>query len=430
MWCGAAPFHGGCHLLAPIGPCMGIVTTVGVQPNRFASQLGGLAVAVALISGGCAIPAASIVPSLSEPSAVSSSTPVSPSAAASALPLGPLPTTKLNSVVGASLQAVLDGLVEAGEQDAIAAVITENGTWAGAAGVADSNGRAAAVDDEFAIASVTKMFTATLIIRLVEQGKMDLDSPLAAYLGDMAVDTNQATVRQALEMKAGLPETSPGILYEADPSRVWTAGEIVATFLPPDAAPGTRYLYSNPTYKLLAFAAEHVTGMSYASALRAEVLDPFGFNRILSQGPEVVTPQPWALPLSTHAGEPDPATFGQGGALPSLASATFTVGTSSMASDAPSLAAWGWLLFAGQIVSSTSLSEMVPIGHDEYGLGLERQAEFEPVLAYGHAGHKPGYGAMLAFFPERRIVIVVLDNNPDAALDLIARSLLLAASAS
>ena len=101
-----------------------------------------------------------------------------------------------------------------------------------------------------------------------------------------------------------------------------------------------------------------------------------------------------------------------------------------MASDAPSLAAWGWLLFGGQIVSTRLLSEMPPTGRDEYGLGLERVGDFGSVLAYGHGGHKPGYGAMLAFFPERRIVIVVMNNQPDAALDLIVKSLLLPASAS
>ena len=102
------------------------------------------------------------------------------------------------------MQAVLEDMVTSGAPDAIAAVITEDGTWAGAAGIAGEKGRKATPEDEFAIASITKTFTAALVMRLAEQGRIDLDEPLASYMGDLKVDTNGATVRQALEMRAGL----------------------------------------------------------------------------------------------------------------------------------------------------------------------------------------------------------------------------------
>ena len=101
-----------------------------------------------------------------------------------------------------------------------------------------------------------------------------LDEPLASYMGDLKVDTNGATVRQALEMRAGLADFRAARRLRnhihMDAAHVWTAEEMVAEMDAPVAAAGERYLYSSPAYELLARAAEHVTGTSYASALRQQ----------------------------------------------------------------------------------------------------------------------------------------------------------------
>jgi D-alanyl-D-alanine carboxypeptidase len=219
-------------------------------------------------------------------------------------PFGPLPAATLDAATAAALQAVIDKATAASAPDMIAAVITPEGTWAGASGIGGPDGRAATAEDEFAIASVTKTFTATLIMRLVEQGKIDLDAPLATYLGDLGVDANGATVRQALGMRSGQAADADdaAALIHADPAHVWTAAELVTHFPPPAAAAGETYIYSNYGYSLLAFAAEHVTGTSFASAMRTEVLDPVGATRVVPQGTDAPTPKPWALPIEAHFG--------------------------------------------------------------------------------------------------------------------------------
>ena len=157
-----------------------------------------------------------------------------------------------------ALQAVLEDMVRSGAPDAIAAVITEEGSWAGAAGIAGAKGRKATSEDEFAIASITKTFTAALVLRLAEQGRMDLDEPLASYMGDLKVDTNGATVRQALEMRSGLadyPQPAAANHIRVDAAHVWTAEEMVAEMDPPIAAAGETYLYSSAAYELLGRAS-------------------------------------------------------------------------------------------------------------------------------------------------------------------------------
>ena len=344
--------------------------------------------------------------------------------------LGALPTKALSEDRATALQAVLDEMVRSGAPDAIAAVITEDGTWAGAAGIDGAKGRKATAEDEFAVASITKTFTAALVMRLVEQGKIDLDEPLASYLGDLNVDTNGATVGQALEMRAGLadyPQPAAADHIHIDAAHVWTADEMVAEMDAPVAAAGKSYLYSSAAYELLARAAEHVTGMSYASAVRDELLDPWHLVRIIGQGPEHATPKPWALPIDRYLGAWTPADLGVGGSIICISSATYAPGAGSIASDAPSLAAWAWHLFAGDILSAASLGLMAPHG-DSFAYGLE-PAPYGS-RSVGASGGKTGYGAQFTMFPEAHAVIVIFVNDPDFVVEPTVSALLEAAIAS
>jgi D-alanyl-D-alanine carboxypeptidase len=340
-----------------------------------------------------------------------------------------MPSTNLDAARSAALQQVLDATVKSGAPDAIAAVITPDGTWAGAAGTDGPGGRKATALDEFAIASVTKMFTATLVLRLAEEGRIDLDAPISSYLGTLKVEANGATVRQTLGMVGGFAEDAANAVdrIHADVTHAWTGAE-VAKELGPTVAPGTIYRYSNNGYALLAFAVEHVTGLPFATAIRTEVLDPVAADRIVEQGKGRRTPEPWALPTSGHMGVYSPDQLGAGGALPCLSSATYSVGGASMASDAPSLAAWTWHVLAGDVVNQRSLGQMTLIGEGDYGLGMERLTGLGPGLALGHTGSKTGYGSIVAAFPEQGAVVVLFVNDPDFVVEPAVVQLLLASS--
>ncbi len=322
-------------------------------------------------------------------------------------------------------------MVASGAPDAIAAVITEEGTWAGAAGIAGANGRKATPEDEFAIASITKTFTAALVMRLAEQGRMDLDEPLASYMGDLKVDTNGATVRQALEMRAGLadfPQPAAAEHIRMDAAHVWTAEEMVAEMDAPVAAAGETYLYSSPAYELLARAVEHVTGTSYASALRTELLDPWHLDRIIGQGPERATPKPWALPIDSAPWRLD--------------------------SRGPRGRRFDHLHLVGDLRARGGLDRQrrsVPRG---LGLAPVRRRHPVPCVAWeswlrratdspmgwnrrhtapgsvGASGGKTGYGAQFTMFPEAHAVIVIFVNNQDFVVEPTVRALLESATAS
>lgn len=355
----------------------------------------------------------------------------SPSASAtSAIPtaFGSLPTGSLDGDTSDKLQGVLDAAVAVGIPDAIAAVVTPAGRWTGASGIDGPKGRRASPGDVFAIASISKTFTAALIMRLVEDGKIGLDEPLSTYLGSLKTDTNSATVRHALAMRSGIPDTSDASIAKvsAHPLHVWTTPQILAEFPPSSASPGEQFTYSNPTYKLLNLAAESVSGAPLPVAMRSAVLDPAGSpTSLLVQSADTTTPKPWALPIVS--GDLDIASYGAGGALPSRSDATFSMAASGMASDARSLASWAWQLFAGKVISTNSLGTMMTVDPAGNGLGLDKLTDFGSATAFGHGGSKDGYQSLLAIFPDRQEVIVVFVNQRDADVSTIASHLLDAA---
>lgn len=342
---------------------------------------------------------------------------------------GDLPTKDVDATSAAKLQTVLDKAIEAGSPAVLAAVLRPQGVWAGAAGIDGPAGRKATPNDVWAIASISKTFTAALVFRLAEAGKVDLDKPLSNYLGAVKANTNGATVRQALAMRSGIPDTPDSFItiVNAAPKRVWTTPEIIAAIPPAIASAGAQYDYSNPTYKLLDLAAEQVTGSSLASAMRSEVLDPAHSPvSLLVQSAALTTPKPWALPITSDA--LDVAQYGAGGALPSVSDATFSLAAAGMAGDARSLASWAWQLFAGKIVTKESLAAMAQVDADGHGLGLDKLADFGSTVAFGYSGTKSGYESLLVVFPERQEVVVVCVTQRDADVAKIAADLLNASS--
>ena len=122
------------------------------------------------------------------------------------------------------LQAALALLDVGGGGGMSATVMTPEGTWSGTTGKADGV-RDLQVDDQFAIASITKSVVAAQVMLMVEAGELGLDDLAADHLpGDLQFDTNQATIRHLLSHRSGIPDYYDLLLnsQETDFQRVWT----------------------------------------------------------------------------------------------------------------------------------------------------------------------------------------------------------------
>jgi D-alanyl-D-alanine carboxypeptidase len=311
------------------------------------AQVALVALVIALAGCSPATPSRSAVPTSGEPSE-SPEASTSPSERAAPFPIEAfvsLGDGQVSVKVAAELQEVLDE--SANGHGVTASLITPQGSWSGATGMATTK-RAMVPNDQMSIASITKTLVAAQVMELIEAGELSLDDLAADRLPpDLKFDTNGATIEHLLSMRSGISEyfADEEELREAtmtDPLRVWTLEEKLATVAPQRGPLGQGWEYIGTNYLLLGLIIEQVTGRSVAEVLRSGVLDGDGYERLIYQPDERPT-DPMAMPL----GAPAKSFEKNGRYLPSLANATMFTSEGAMASDAPTLARWFRALCAG-----------------------------------------------------------------------------------
>jgi CubicO group peptidase (beta-lactamase class C family) len=131
------------------------------------------------------------------------------------------------------------------------------------------------------LASVTKQFTAAGILRLVEQGQIELDQPVGDHLQDFPFAG--VTVRHLLNQTSGIPDVYMSLAKQhrkefGDSLRITDVVDLIRRHPPRAKLPGDEYRYSNTNYVLLAGVIESVSGMSYEDFMREELFEPLGMK--------------------------------------------------------------------------------------------------------------------------------------------------------
>ncbi|HKK83107.1 MAG TPA: serine hydrolase domain-containing protein, partial [Atribacterota bacterium] len=140
------------------------------------------------------------------------------------------------------------------------------------------------VDKGFRIGSVTKTFTATVILQMVERGQIDLDETINNIGFNDVLNSDMITVKQLLNMTSGLPD----YIYDEEfidaflnnPTNVWTPQQLVdmAMDSPVNFQPGEDYEYCNTNYILLGMIIEEISDSSYESMVESNIMEPLGLT--------------------------------------------------------------------------------------------------------------------------------------------------------
>ncbi|MGW8333074.1 serine hydrolase domain-containing protein [Streptomyces sp. NPDC055897] len=294
-----------------------------------------------------------------------------------------------------------------------------------AVGEADLDGTAMRADARFRVGSNTKMFTAVIVMRLAEQGLLDLDRPLRHYLpAGTLPDSWPITARQVLEHRAGLYDHVNDLLEQSGEEttavfearirdRVYAPRDLVALSVKhgPQYAPGSAYAYSNTGFVLLALAAEHLTGRPYAALLREGIVRPLGLRRTSFTVP---AKRIAGRHITGYLTNDDPR-------KPLLDSteqtASWIWSAGAVVSSAGDLDRFLTALLAGRaggLVSDASLRQLeraLPTGVPRigYGLGL-RQISLTCGPVFGHGGIVQGYQSQAFATPDGRRTVVVFAN--------------------
>jgi CubicO group peptidase (beta-lactamase class C family) len=276
-----------------------------------------------------------------------------------------------------------------------------------------------APDVKFRIGSLTKQFTAALVLKLQEDGKLSLSDTVGARLPDAPAAWSKITVTQLLHHVSGIPD------FTADPRfPVWSASprtpreiiELVAD-KPLDFATGSKFAYSNTNYEVLGLIIEKASGETYAQVLRSRLLGPLDLKDTGLDADDLVLPRR-AL---GYAGGPAGWTYARSESM----SVPWAAG--SMYSTTRDLARWSAALYGGRVLSAASLAQMTTPGLGGYAMGLvAAKRDGEPIM--WHNGGIEGFHSYLAWLPGRRLTVVVLSNDERAPVDAIGSRLIDVAS--
>lgn len=297
--------------------------------------------------------------------------------------------------------------------------------WEQALGLADVERSVDATPDHvYRIGSITKTFTAVLVMQLVGEGRIELDAPLQAYLPEAPAGP---TIRMALSHLTGLQREPPGEIWES--MQPPTREELIAGLGDAELVlvPGEQWHYSNLVFALLGEIVMRVHGDLYGDVLQRRILDPLGLRRTTLR-PDDLQATPYFVEPYTDVVriEPDFA----------LTESTGAAGW--LWSTAGDLARWGTFLAEGDdaVLPCRLLDRMARVQTmvDEaqwsvgWGLGLELYRRGDRVFV-GHGGAMPGFLAALVVDRSERTGAVVLTNTsagakPEAlALDLAVTTL-------
>jgi CubicO group peptidase (beta-lactamase class C family) len=191
------------------------------------------------------------------------------------------------------LVARLDGLLdrwaaETGVEGALVGIAGPNLRWRGATGVRPDSGAPVTADDRIELASLTKLFTASLVHRLAEQGGIDLAAPLPEIraLPDFPYDLG-ITVEQLLTHTSGLINYLDTARYAADEESIDgpVAGVMASVAEPLNADPGQQYLYASTNFLVLGLLLEDVTGRSLTDLFRDDFFGPLAMRDTIHLAP-------------------------------------------------------------------------------------------------------------------------------------------------
>ncbi|MEU1708869.1 serine hydrolase domain-containing protein [Streptomyces sp. NPDC005706] len=329
------------------------------------------------------------------------------------------------------LDAVLRSAVDQGAPGALARVDDGDDSYLVTRGFADRSTRQGiSVADRFRIGSVTKSFSAVVLLQLADEHKLDLDAPVNRYLPKLLPD-DRITVRHVLSHRSGLYDYSNDMFaksvsgFEAVRDKVFGYRDLVALSLnkPRTNAPGAAYSYSNTNYVVAGLLIEKLTGTSVRDAYEKRLITPLGLRDTFYVHPDTKIP-------GRHAhGYLTPDTAGAKLVDATDQTVSWAQSAGALISSARDLNTFYSALLRGKLLSTARLAEMERFNRVDattsYGLGLRRRDLSCGVSVYGHTGAVQGFYtyAFASKDGERALTAAVNTSNNARVLGTLAGTL-------
>jgi CubicO group peptidase (beta-lactamase class C family) len=310
-----------------------------------------------------------------------------------------------------------------------AVIVTEGGRtiYATGRGLADLESKTPIRPDTvFRLGSITKQFSAAVMMQLVSEGKLSLDDPLSKFVPDYPQPGATATVRQLLNHSSGVMSYTsiPGWMVEANTNRPYSTAQMIDLFkaLPPPSRPGEAWSYNNSGYVLVGAIIEKVTGKSWHQAIAERIAGPLklrstrygvGEERFpkMAKGYTLDEGGKFVAAPKIHMSVPHAA----GGLVGSV---------EDLAALANALH-HGRLLKPEEYQAMTSPAKLNDGSSAPYGFGLHLDA-LRGMKTIGHGGGIFGFVTASTYIPEKDVFVAVFTNvippvtSPDVVVSKLA----------
>ena len=319
------------------------------------------------------------------------------------------------------LDAFFKEKIAKGVSPSISAAVVKDGkvVYAKGFGFADlENSVPATPESVYRIGSITKQFTATMIMQLVREGKLKLDQPFQTILPETPKAWEKVTVRQLLNHTSGIKGyTEVKGLFEDAALKPTTPAGILKTVEkdPLDFEPGTKWNYNNTAFEVLGMIIEKLDGRKYGQSLNARILTPVGMTNTY------FTSESTIVKHRAQGYSPD----GKGFKHAPYLNMDWPFAAGSMESTTLDLAKWDAALYGDKILPQSSLKEMwtptiLTSGKKEdygFGWGLGKLNGTDLVQ---HGGGIHGFITFIRRAPQKGLTVIVLTNSDSGPADRLA----------
>jgi D-alanyl-D-alanine carboxypeptidase len=270
-----------------------------------------------------------------------------------------------------------------------------------------------APNSKYRIASATKPMTAALILKLVEDGKLNLNDVVEDHIQTQLANANMITIRHLLTHRSGVYDhLNASSFWSAKPlGSVWTFSEIIQLAIErgPLFNPGASYGYSNTGFVILGAIVEEITGLGIQEAYNQLVFNPLALEEtIYDNYSNAANPIPH-LAYNSRSYEYHLTSAGPSGAV---------------AASASDVAMFGWKVYGGRFVNQTLTDQMSVNYGSNYGLGT-RIWTVAGIRHHGHTGNLMNYRNILMYVPEADIAIAMHTHDPHSNWNTLINQVLI-----
>jgi D-alanyl-D-alanine carboxypeptidase len=252
---------------------------------------------------------------------------------------------------------------------------------------------------KYRVGSVSKIFTSAIILQMVEEGKLNLETKLDRFFPEIP-NAGKITIEQLLRHRTGLFNFTNAPEYLEWMEQPKSKEALLELFVKNGSIfePGDKFDYSNTNYVLLSFIAETIDGKSFTEILKQRIVVPLALTNTNYGGK--IDPARNEAKSYTRANEWVPATE---------TDMSIPTGAGAIVSTPTDLNLFLIALFSGKVISDKLLATMKEM-KDGYGLGLIQFPFFEK-KAFGHTGGIDGFQSNASWFPDEKVTVSMIING-------------------